>query len=822
MIVSTYACALLILAASLVLGRALLAALGERPIWLAGAVGFALLVVLAPLLIRLPGRATTAAILLGLLLIGAIAILWRNGWVRRGRVGASPTEPPQHGREDYAMHGRESGSGGDAPARPHLVAVAVVLITIAAASFPFIANDRLGILGEGIYTNDHAAQLYWADWLQNGFGPEPSAVQFGYPTGPQSVAVIAAEATGADLVDAFNGLLLAIPALTALAALAALGGLPPGRRLIAASLTALPYLAASYIAQSAFKETAMAMLLLTFAITLGLLRGRTIVVVLAVLAAASVFTFSLPGLVWFAVALPAWLVLEAMAGRRPIELGPARELIARHRAATAIVVVIVLALIALVVGPAASFVEKINDVEASAGRLSSPVFPGEALGVWPEGDFRLVRGDVSGAVPATLLGLVAVGLGLLVLVRRSDNALLASAGAAAVVYVGARLVAQIHVEAKALAVMAPLLMLVALRALFASQGEGETRRVAIARNALGAGFALAAVASTFLALRAAPVGFDQRAEGLERLGERIQGEKVAFLGVDRFGAYWLRGTLIRSPGGYVPPEVAARPEKVWQQGKAMDLDTLASYKLDQFDYAITTNAAYQSTPPPSMEFVAADGDYALWKRTGATPRDRVLDAEGTGPGNPGAPLDCAGSAPDRHLTGRPGEAKALAQPVLLSPEGWRGPERVTDAAAGQENAFLAPATASTDVDLPRPGAYRLSLQYHSQAPLEILVDGEQVAGLPPSLDGMYLTSAGRGAFWPAGELDSSRSGTRTISVRAEDPTGLQDALGVERRVWLGALGVMPVVQPQEIPMADACERYLDRFTLSRRGKGGPP
>ena len=65
------------------------------------------------------------------------------------------------------------------------------------ATLPFLFNERVGVLGEGIYTNDHAAQLYWADWLQNGFGPEPSAVHFGYPIGPQAVAVIAAEVTGA-------------------------------------------------------------------------------------------------------------------------------------------------------------------------------------------------------------------------------------------------------------------------------------------------------------------------------------------------------------------------------------------------------------------------------------------------------------------------------------------------------------------------------------------------------------------------------------------------------------------------------------------------
>ena len=62
-------------------------------------------------------------------------------------------------------------------------------------------TDRVGVLGEGIYTNDHAAQLYWADWLQHGFGPEPSAVRFGYPIGPQAVAVIAAGRPGRILVE---------------------------------------------------------------------------------------------------------------------------------------------------------------------------------------------------------------------------------------------------------------------------------------------------------------------------------------------------------------------------------------------------------------------------------------------------------------------------------------------------------------------------------------------------------------------------------------------------------------------------------------------
>ena len=209
--------------------------------WLAGAVGFAALTVAAPLLIRLPGRAATVAVLVGLAVGASLYRLWRT-W------GTRPRTPP------------------GAP-------LAVIVVVAAAASLPFVFNERQGPLGEGIYTNDQGAQLYWTDWLQNGFGPEPKAVQFGYPTGPQAVAATAAESTKAPLLEAFNGLLVAIAVLTALTALAALDALPPGRRVVAASLAGLPYLGASFLAQSAFKETAMALLVLAFAVALTELRG---------------------------------------------------------------------------------------------------------------------------------------------------------------------------------------------------------------------------------------------------------------------------------------------------------------------------------------------------------------------------------------------------------------------------------------------------------------------------------------------------------------------------------------------------------------------
>jgi hypothetical protein len=787
--------ALVIVFASVVIGRtAMLLAGWRRPEWLAGAIGLAALVVLAPFLVRLPGRGVTAAILLGLLTI-ACAIVTRRAVPRRG----------------------EGGDATPPPGAQHTVALVVVVVAIALACLPFLFNERTGVLGEGIYTNDQAAQLYWADWLADGFGPQPQAVQFGYPVGPQALAAAISEGTGIDLVDVFNGVLVAIPALTALVALSALVALPPWRRGVAALLTGLPYLGASFLAQSGFKETAMALFVVGLAVTLHLATrreseareippARAVVAVLALMAAASVFTFSVPGAAWFAIAIPVWAILW-LGFESTVTMADVREAAARHRRLLIAGAIALIALAAVALGPASSFIEKIDDVQESSGRLSSPVFPGEALGIWPEGDFRIVRGEVDGALLASVFaGLCALGAAI-ALVRRREWALVATLAAAAFVYLLSRLFAQIHVEAKALAVLAPVVMLVTLRWLLGPVGpdsgprtadsrQQERRPTVVLRLAVGSLFAALALVSTFLALRAAPVGFDERQRDLEALAERIgPDDDVVFLGVDRFAGYYLRGTLARSPGGYVPAEIGGRPAKTWQQGQQLDFDNLETKKLNRQEFAITTASAYQSTPPPNWEVVAREGDYVLWKRRGQGPQLEILDAEGgvsPDDGNPGAILDCQTDA-----SVLDSEGVYLPTPIVGGQGDWQ---------PGYE--FEAPGAAAQTLEPPGE-EWAISLQYHSQVSLTVTVDGEEVAELPASLEGFYLVGAGRGAFWPAGTA-STAGGPVTIEVEASEPTGLQDFLGVERRVWLGRIALSEVGgEPQA---SSDCGSYLDHFS----------
>jgi hypothetical protein len=144
----------------------------------------------------------------------------------------------------------------------------------------------------------------------------------------------------------------------------------------------------------------------------------------------------------------------------------------------------------------------------------------------------------------------------------------------------------------------------------------------------------------------------------------------------------------------------------------------------------------------------------------------------------------------------------IGEPVTGGPRAW-----------SLDSPFDAPASATQTLDL-GPGRWRLSLQYHSQAPLTVRAPGSKVE-LLPSLDGMYLTHQGQGAFWPAGALEVAEGGPVRVTVEAARPSRLQRDLGVERRVWLGELAATrPGVR--RVALHDACGQYVDHFVTFRR------
>jgi hypothetical protein len=798
--IGTYASAALICAASLLVGRAILGFAGyDGPRrWLAPAIGFGALVTVAGFLARWPGHATTAALGLVALLVAAGLLLWWRG---------------------------------ERPASAPWLGLLLAVLVAAVLSIPFAISGRWGLLGVG-FNNDLGLHLAWAEWLRNGLGPAPEA---GYPLGPHAIAATLAALPGIGLGQAFVGEIFAIGILTALTAVAALEDLGAGRRVLAAILVAISYLGASYFAQGAFKETAEALFVLAFALwlhDLDLDLDRRLAETLRLeqhfgksarwegwagwagfllgplaLAGGIFFSYSFAGLAWPLAVLVLWgaTVPELRAALRPAAL---RRTVLRPAPLLAIVVIGGGVAAAMLVGPYA-FVHGFNRVAGT--NTYGPVSPAEALGVWPASNYRL---DAAGGAQlsglAIAIGLLAVLVGAVWWLRRRQLAIPIALGACTLLYLASLAGSGEYSQAKALMIAAPLAMLVAIRPLLfetnrlrlsSPYGRTTTKSAtAIGWVALTVVFVAGAAYSSLLVLRDAPVGPPGHGAELRAFVPYIEGEPVLYAGQDRYAAYELMGADTHVPLVEFPDaEVAANPEKPFDTGNAyspIDFDSFSRATLDRFPYVITGRAAWNSEAPPNFKRIAATPSYLLWKRIGATPRNRHVLLEGT---SPAARVDCA--APElRILTANPGRASLFPGAVVGLQRRWL-PSSSLEAGDSASQVLRLPA-----------GEWTLSMQYFSPFGLSLTAPGVDQP-LPAALDGQRpntISLANAGQFWPAGTIRSTGAPVR-FTVTADGPNTLQRLTGYTGKASLGELVAVPRRRHRIVPLAKACGGWMDWY-----------
>jgi hypothetical protein len=462
--IGTYASVALICAASLLVGRAILSLAGRRSwSWLEPGIGLAAILAVSGLLARAPGHGTSVTLGVVALVVAAALLVWWLPYEARGALRAG---------------------------------LPVALVVLLALAIPFAVSGRWGLLGVG-FNNDLGLHLAWAEWLRSGFGPAPDT---GYPLGPHGLAVATAAFPGIGLGQAFVGEIVAIGVLTGLTALGALRELGAGRRTLAAALVALPYLAASYFAQAAFKETAEALFVLTFALYLRTVdrpgsadtpnhvpspdtqqrapravsgEGTWLgVLPLIALAGGIFFSYSFAGIAW-PLAIAALWSLTQPAVRRALRPRALLRLLLRPAVLGSILVLAGLAVVATVVGPF-GFASSFNKVAGS--NTYGPVSPIEALGIWPTTNYRI---DAAGGAPLAGLAGAIAALALLAgvawWVRRREFTFPVALAACALLYLVSLPFSGDYSQAKALMIAAPLAMLVAIRPLlteFPSWREG--------------------------------------------------------------------------------------------------------------------------------------------------------------------------------------------------------------------------------------------------------------------------------------------------------------------------------------------------------------
>ena len=683
------------------------------------------------------------------------------------------------------------------------IALAAGALALLLASIPFIVNGRVGILGVGLVNDDMASHLLIADWLNTRVGETPGLIEGGYPVGPHALAAGLSEGLGTGLIEAFAGITLAIPVLTALVAVEALRDLRPLPRVIAAALVALPYLAAAYLAQGAFKEPMEALFLVAFAL---LLPGATTVrraLPLAVIAAGAVYAYSFPGLFWLLGAAAIYAAIPLARRERSLKVRPAAL------SAIAVAFGVLLVLTAPELGRIVDFTNfrafRDSTISSGLGNLRHQLSPLEALGIWPASDFRLSASAATTPAPAFYLGALVAALALAVglprWIRRHGWALPAALAAAIVIYLGALAFGTVYTSAKALAIAAPLITLISLGGLLGRERSSAGRPGFLWRSALALALAAGIALSSFPVLRQAPVAPSDHADQLADLRPLVQGNKVLFLGRDNFIAYELRGsrpfTAVRN---YYDPNYVRPNLRLKDVFRKFDFDSVRPATLGRFPYVITTRAAYASGPPPAFEPLRVTADFVLWKRTGPVGERRTL-AEGD---RPGEPLDCS-SSQGRRLRLGGGTAIAFAAPPVIGGTWSPSPTVESGSASSQE------------LTLPR-GRWRISVQYDSTRALRISAPG-MAATLPPNLD--YRGSV---PFHAAGELTVRRHGPVRFTASVERPPLAGRLLGAYSVAHLGAIaaspaagdqsgGPLPGLGERRVRLRRACGRYLDWFRL---------
>jgi hypothetical protein len=768
-----YASLALICASSAIVGHGLRTALSDREwSWISPALGLAALLVVGGLAIRLPGRATTAAVVLAAIVLAALALLWRRGLRAPGAAGPG---------------------------------VAVLAAVVVAASVPFAAAGAFGVLGPDV-NQDIVTHEVNAEWLRSHEGPEPPQVESGYPIGPHGLAATVSELTGAGLVESFTAILIAAAVAAALASLAALRDLPAGRRTLACLLVGLPYLAASFYVQSAFKEALMGMLVLAFALELrravgeDRVRGRAAGgsalargIPLGLLAVAAVQTYSYAGLAWLAATAGLWALAAVAVGdpagrgsrwSRPSSLLPA-----------AAVAIAALALAALAdLSRVLDFLgsEESGFAGTAVANLVDPVPPWEALGVWLRTDYRYEPSDVYVLDAWVAIGLLALAVGVVQLARRRELALLAGVASVAMGYAASRLLFGIYTQSKALAIAAPLVMLASLYGLLAPAPwlRGEAAR--IARGALAVVFVAGALASSYFALAGAKVHRNEGTDALSDLRPGLDGNKVLFLGSDLFAGSELYGLLFqRTPEG-------ALEERGEEPSARLDFDTFVPAVLDTADYVITGRTPFTSEPPPNFHRVRTAGPFVLWERDGPTPERRTFDETQA----PGAVLDCA-TPEGRRIAGRDGVARVFdPAPVQAPSSAW---------ADADGNPVFFPQvddgrTVGQALEL-TPGRWVISLQYMSPEPLDVTAPGLD-AEAPPRLETV-------GAFWPVGTLEVTEASAVPFSVRVAPRPPLRRAIAAPPPDPAAALGGIVATRVgtgrRTVPLGEACGELVDWY-----------
>jgi hypothetical protein len=379
---------------------------------------------------------------------------------------------------------------------------------------------------------------------------------------------------------------------------------------------------------------------------------------------------------------------------------------------------------------------------ANPGNLHEPLKWTQAFGVWLRGSYKEEPAGAAAVVTYALVGmtLAACLLGAVQLLRLRRLALAGWIALTLLVWIALSRTATTWVDAKALVLTSPVLVLLAWGGVAALRGAlpERSRRAPLAGLAAAllalalAGGALASDLAQYHSSNLAPTA---RYEELASIGKRFAGRgPTLFTDFDEYSLYALRDLDVSGPDFVYPPRASAGGLDV-AYGRPVELDRAAPDSLSTYRLIVTRRDPSASSPPAAYALAWKGTYYEVWaRRAGAHPALVHVSA-----GERKRSLSCA-RVKQLVRIAQANHARALA---ALAPELVRVRLRHVRPPAGwgrSHGGFTMRRAGAVSLRfyLPRAGTWQLWLQGQFMPDIRVGVDGRPLATLSGQLAGNSL------------------------------------------------------------------------------------
>lgn len=596
------------------------------------------------------------------------------------------------------------------------------------------------------FVNDSAFEMLLASHIK-GYGltlgniPLTSAQQFlnsylntGYPLGTQSLLGTISGLTGTEVAVLYQGFLASLAALGALAlATVTRGLLDPRRAAFAAFAAMAANLTYQYAMQGNIKEIGLLAILCAGvavgreAIELG--RAYAGAALMAVVAAAALAAYN-------AVAAP---FLGALA----LFLGLGLLFVRHSRPSRAWVgpLLVGLGLAGLLAIPSLlsfkTFFSVASTGQSASGTAAVPIQLGQLLralplsqlsGVWLSGEYRAAIASHRAGL-LTSIATVAILLAIVPCVawalRRRAVAVPAMVGMVGLVLLVVFPRVSPYAQGKLLAICSPLVVLAGVAGLLYLRGRGWGALGLL----LAASATLAILASDLLAYNHDRVAPTARMEAIRQTGDHFAGRGLVLWNeFEEFAKYFARAAKISVPFEALTPQQVELHHPTYFYGHYFDLDEELLSFVEKYPILVTRRSPAASRPPANYKLVYENAYYLGWERMAKPEVLSHLPLQQLY--SPTFPVDCPTLAAMVAKAPRGTHLIVAKPPELVSYEPQPNPKRPArwppDPAQAGSVFTDGPGRVKGELQVTRPGDYRVWVQGDFPRPLHVRVDGREV------------------------------------------------------------------------------------------------